>query len=129
MTESAELPAELRAFLYSCVDAIEQAEILIKLHGSEGAFTARTLGRELGIPDAAARHHLETLVARGLLQTAVGGEVFYRYSPRSADLQRFAEQLVEFWGHSRSSVLKFIATHPRGPLQSFSNAFRLRRED
>jgi DNA-binding IclR family transcriptional regulator len=123
----AELPPDLRAFLYSCVDAVEQAEIVIRLHASEGAFTARTLARDLGVPDTAARHHLETLVARGLLQTAVGGDVFYRFAPKTPELQRFCETLVEWWGHSRSAVLRFIATNPRSSMRSFANAFRLGR--
>jgi hypothetical protein len=123
-----ELPPDLRAFLYSCVDAVEQADIIVLLHGSEGAFTAGMVARELGLTDGAARHHLETLVARGLLQIAVGSEVSYRYAPRSGELRRFAELLIDWWGHSRSAVLRFIATDRRSPLQSFSNAFRIRRK-
>jgi predicted DNA-binding transcriptional regulator len=123
-----DVPAELRAFLYSCIHSVEQAEMVVRLHESEGAFPARTLARQLGIADAAARHHLETLVARGLLQTAVGGEVFYRYAPRSPELQRFAAQLIEWWGHSRSAVLRAIAMRPQS-LASFSDAFKLRKED
>ena len=114
-----ELPPDLRAFLISCVDAVEQAEILVRLHASEGAFTARTLAPDLGLSDTAARHHLEQDDAEGIHVRA----------PRSAELQRFAELLVEWWGHSRSAVLRFIATHSRGPLQSFSNAFRIRRKE
>jgi predicted transcriptional regulator len=111
------------------VDAVEQAEIIVKLHASEGAFTARTLAGDLGIADAAARHHLETLVARGVLQTAVGGEVFYRFAPKTPELQRFCDTLVVWWGESRSTVLRFIATNPRGSMRSFANAFRLKKED
>jgi hypothetical protein len=130
LVTAAELPPELRAFLYSCIDSIEQATLLVRLHGSEGAFPARTLARELGATDAVARHHLESLVARGVLQTAIGGEeVFYRYAPRSPDLQRFTELLVEWWAHSRAAVVRCIAAHPRQSLKSFSNAFKLRRDD
>jgi predicted DNA-binding transcriptional regulator len=121
-----ELPADLRAVLYSSLDELEQAQILVRLQGSEGAWTARTIARELGVADGVARRHLEILVARGLLQTAIGGEVFYRYAPRSAELQRFAEMLVEWWGHSRTAVMRFIVSTPRGPMKRFSDAFKLR---
>jgi predicted DNA-binding transcriptional regulator len=124
-----ELPADLRAFLYTCIDEVEQAQILVRLQGSEGAWNARTIARELGVADAVARRHLETLVARGLLQTAVGGEVFYRYAPKSPELQRYAELLVEWWGQARTTVVRFIATTPRGPMKRFSDAFRLREDD
>ena len=124
-----ELPPELRAFLYACVDAVEQAEIIVTLHASDGSCTAGTLGRELGMPDTIARHHLETLVARGLLQTVVRGELFYRYAPKTPELQRLADALCESWGHSRSAVLRFIATNPRSSMRSFSDAFRLRKKE
>ncbi len=128
MTDAADLPHDLRAFLYSCIDAIEQAQIVVRLQASDGARTARTIAGDLGLSDAVARRHLEVLVARGLLQTAVEGEVFYRYAPRSAELQRYAELLVEWWGHSRTDVMRFIATTPRAPMKRFSDAFKLRED-
>jgi hypothetical protein len=121
-----EVPAPLRAFLYSCIDSVEQAELIVRLHGYDGGLSAGVLARELGISDAAARHHLEILVARGLFQTAIGVEVLYRYAPRSPELADFARQLVEFWGHSRS-VLIHSLVQSRGPLSSFSKAFKLRK--
>jgi len=126
---SGALPSELRAFIYSCIDAIEQAELLVRLHGAGEAFNARTLARELTISDATARHHLETLVARGLLQAAIGDEVLYRYAPRSPELQRLSKLLLECWGHSRGEVLRAVAAAQANPLSSFSKAFKLRKED
>lgn len=123
------LPAELRAFLYTCIDGLEQAELLVRLHGATEAFNARTLARELGISDATARHHLETLVARGLLQASVGGEVQYRYAPRSPELQRLAGVMMDHWTHARSDVIRFVAAAQANPLSSFSKAFKLRKDD
>jgi predicted DNA-binding transcriptional regulator len=129
MADDAELPADLRAFLYSCIETIEEAQIVMRLQASEGAWPARTIARDLALNDSIARRHLEVLVARGLLQTAVGGEVFYRYAPRSPELQRYTELLVEWWGHSRTAVMRFIATTPRGSMKRFSDAFKLRNRD
>ena len=123
------LPPALRAFLYSCIDAIEQAEVLVRLQQSPDAVNARTLARELGITDAQARHHLETLVARGLLQATISGEVRYRYAPRSPELQRLSELLVQFWAESRSDVIRTVAMAQSSSLSSFSDAFKLRKDD
>ena len=123
------LPPALRAFLYSCIDAIEQAEVLVRLQQSPEAVNARTLARELGITDAQARHHLETLVARGLLQAAISGEVRYRYAPKSPELQQLSALLAQFWAQSRSDVIRAVATAQASSLSSFSNAFKLRKDD
>jgi hypothetical protein len=129
VNEPPDLRPELRAFLYSCVDSIEQAEILLRLLQSNESSTARTIGRALGMTDAIARHHLETLVARGLLQTAVTEDVHYRFGPRTPELQRLSALFADAWSASRSAVLQFIAAQPRGSLKSFSKAFRLRKEE
>jgi hypothetical protein len=123
-----ELPADLRAFLYACIDAVEQAEFVVRLKASGEGCTARTLGTELGVPAEFARKHLETLVARGLLQTEVGSDVRYRYAPRSTELRRFAELLVECWAESRTTIVQFIVTQARSPFRTFSDAFDIRKE-
>lgn len=124
-----ELPAELRAFLYSCVDAIEQVEIVVRLQRSGTPWTARGIAADLGMPDVTARHHLEILVARGLLQTAIGAEVAYRYAPKTQDLQRYGAQLLDYYGRARTQVLQFVSSSPRRSFKNFSDAFKLRKSD
>lgn len=121
-----EVPAELRAFLYSCIDAIEQVEILVLLARSERLWSARTVASELSLSDAVCRHHLETLAARGLLQITVGQEVSYRYAPKSADLRRYGDQLAEHYTTSRTAIMRMIATAPRRSIKRFADAFKLR---
>ena len=123
-----ELPNELKAFIYSCIDAVEQVEMLSLLAGAAQPLTTRAVAGELGIADPAARHHLETLTARGLLQTEVAADVRYRYAPKSADLRRYADDLVRFYGASRTTILRFIASSPRR-VKGFSDAFKLRDPD
>jgi hypothetical protein len=120
------LPNDLRAFLFSCIDSVEQVEIVSLLcRSAPEVWTARAVARELRLSDAGARHHLETLVARGLLQTAVGAEVTYSYAPKSAELRRYADQLVDYYGSARTTVLRFIAASPRRA-KRFADAFKLR---
>jgi predicted ArsR family transcriptional regulator len=120
-----ELPHELRAFIYSCIDGVEQVEILALLGRSGRPWNARGTAAELGLSDAQARHHLETLTARGLLQIAVARDVSYAYAPKTADLRGYADQLIDRYATSRSTVLRFISTNPHR-LKRFSDAFKLR---
>jgi hypothetical protein len=121
-----ELPNELRAFLYSCIDAVEQVEILVLLRRTQSGLTTRAVAAELGVPDPAARHHLETLAARGLLQPVIGQEVSYRYAPKTTHLRRYGDQLLDHYRSSRTAILRLIASSPRGSVKRFANAFKLR---
>ena len=122
---SDELPPELRAFLYSCIDDVEQVEILVLLCREGKPWTARATGGHLGLSDAVARHHLETLTARGLLQISVAAEVRYFYAPKNAELRRYADQLSEQFATARMAIVRFVASHSRR-LKPFSDAFKLR---
>lgn len=120
------LPSELRAFLHSCIESIEQVELLIMMRGSERMRTARDVASELGVSIAVARRDLETLAARGLLEVRVGEEIAYRYRPRSEDLARYCDLLAQHYITSRQAVLGFVAAGSRLSLKRFADAFRLR---
>ncbi|MGE3177203.1 MAG: hypothetical protein AB7O32_07020 [Vicinamibacterales bacterium] len=119
------LPAELKAFLFSCIDSVEQLETFTLVGRSGQGWTARAAGERLGLSDLAARHHLETLAARGLLQISVGEEVSYSYGPKTADLQRYADMLFVRYAERRGEVIRFVASSPER-LKRFSKAFKLR---
>jgi hypothetical protein len=120
-----DLPNELRAFLFSCIDAVEQVEIVALLAAARRPWTAHAVAMRLGVSDAVARHHLETLAARGLLQTAIGNEVTYGYGPKTADLRRYADELVERYRTARTTILRYVAASPRR-VKRFADAFKLR---
>ena len=123
-----ELSPELRAFLYSCIDAIEQLEMLVLLRRSGQPWTTRAVAAELGLTDVQTRAYLETLTARGLLAAKAGNEVTYKFEPRSPELTRYAALLADAFATSRSAVLRFVATKSRRT-KSFSDAFKLRDTD
>lgn len=127
-SSSSELPSELRAFLYSCIDSVEQVEILMLLCRDSRPWTARATAERLGFSDGLTRGHLETLSARGLLQISVAAEVLYAYSPKNAELRRYADQLSEHYGTARTAIMRFVASNPRR-LKHFSDAFKLREPE
>lgn len=126
---SDELPSELRAFLYSCIDAVEQVEILALLGPADRAWTVKGVAAELQISDAAVRHHLESLTARGLLHITVGQDVSYRYEPRSSTLRGYGDALVAHYARSRVTILRLIASNHRRSMKRFADAFKLRDQE
>jgi hypothetical protein len=123
------LPPELRAFLHSCVDSIEQVELLMMLRGSERFRTAREVAAEFSHSPARARADLETLAARGLLEVRVGEETSYRYRPKIEELARYCDLLAQHYIMSRQAVLGFVATESRLSAKRFADAFKLRKPE
>ena len=124
-----ELPSELRAFLFTCIDSVEQLEILLLLTASPRPLTVKDVAALAGGVEAVARAHLEALVARGLLRVQASGPTTYTCAPRSAELERYLDLLVTWHRSSKSLIVGFVAAHARGGLRGFSDAFKLRDED
>jgi predicted ArsR family transcriptional regulator len=105
---------------------VEQVELLMHLRTTAKPSAARELVGACGLTSAAARHHAETLTARGLLRAEVRDEVRYLYAPTSADLRRYADLLADAYRDRRPAVLRFIAARAA---RTFADAFRLRRTE
>ncbi len=120
------LPPELRVFLHSCIESIEQVEILMILRGSGRARTARDVAGALREQPEAMRRELETLVARGLLDVEIGTEIGYRYRPRNEKLSGYCDLLAESYVSARADIWRFIATESHLSLKRFSDAFKLK---
>ena len=125
-----ELPGHLRAFLYSCIDSVEQLEILMMLRMSGGSRTARKVAREAGLTDARARVYLDALAARGLVHATIrDAELTYTFRPASETLASYCSELAVRLETSRSDVLQFVAALPPPSVRAFAKAFRLRESD
>jgi predicted transcriptional regulator len=121
-----QLPAHLRAFLYSCIDSIEQLDVLMLLRASGEGRTAREVAREVGVSDSRARAFLDALAARGFVHAVVRSEVTYTYRPSSDALRKYTDELADELERSRADVLRFVAALPPSSVRSFANAFKLR---
>src|ERR1051326_1637048 len=108
MDADSELPADLRAFLYSCIDSVDQVDLLIRLRAWKTSQTVRQLSVATGLPSPSIRRHLETLVVRGLLRAEVGAEVSYRYAPETPDLRRYADLLHDWYSERRDQIVRAI---------------------
>jgi DNA-binding transcriptional MocR family regulator len=130
MSNRFELPAQLRAFLYSCIDSVEQMEMLMVLKESARPWSARQLAHEVGTEDRRARAHLEALTARGLVQAAVREEgLTYTFRPASASLAGYCDDLEDYLRRSRADVMRFVTALPPPSIRSFANAFKLREPE
>ena len=123
------LPANLRSFLFSCIESVEQVEILILLRGSAREHTAREIGVLLRSSAATIRRDLDTLTARGLLNARVSEETTFSYQPKSDELARYADLLAAYYISARAAVYTFVSNRSQSALRRFSEAFKLRDPD
>ena len=118
---------ELRAFVYSCIDSVEQVQVLVLLGSGDRAWTARLVAQESSLSDHVVRHHLESMAARGLIAVTVAGDAStWRYAPKSDTLRRLSDELVAAYQRSPMAVIRLVATNARPSIRSISDAFRFR---
>lgn len=118
---------ELRAFVYSCIDSVDQLQVLVLLGTGEGPWTARLVAQQMSLSDHAVRHHLESMAARGLVVVTVAGDAAtWRYAPKSDTLRRLGDELVAAYQRVPMAVIRLVATNARPSIRSISDAFRLR---
>ena len=118
---------ELPAFVYTCIDSVEQVQVLVLLGTGDRPWTARLVAQEMSLSDHVVRHHLESMAARGLIAVTVAGDAStWRYAPKTDTLRRLGDELVEAYQRTPMAVVRLVAANARPSIRSISDAFRLR---
>jgi hypothetical protein len=121
---------EVRRFLTERIDSAEQLEMLLLLEREpDRQWTALDVSQSIYTVPASATMRLESLVAGGFLSSTGGSDPRYQYAPASEELGRQVAGLAEAYRADRVAVIKFIFSKPPDPMQSFADAFRLRKGD
>jgi hypothetical protein len=118
----------VRAFIVRHLSSGAQLEVLLLLHRHrDRAWSPAAVGRELRIDLEQAGWVLSRLAADGLL----GGdeEGGYRFEPRLRRKAGAVDALAALYPSYRVAIISLIFSKPSGPMQDFSDAFRLRDED
>jgi predicted ArsR family transcriptional regulator len=120
---------DVREFLARYIHSVAQLEVLLTLHShADQDWDASRLARELAIDGDAATMYLEDLSSRGLLTYDRTGTPTFRYGPTS-DLRTTIERLSETYTKRRVAVITLIFSKPVDDVRSFSDAFRLRKDE
>jgi hypothetical protein len=122
------LSNELRRFIRTHIDGLDQLEVLLLLHGDRTrAWSSGAVAAELRLPEAAANLRLGALVARGLV-TAEGPTPAYRFAPATAELDRLTTVLAGAFRERRVAVITEIFSKPSESVMTFADAFLLRKK-
>ena len=128
-----ELPAELRELIRWNLESIDHMEMLVLLHRSAPrAWSLDELAHELHLPARTTAQCMESL-ARGQL-ASVAREApgpatapYYRYAPATDALSRAVDMLAREYDERPVALVTAVRSRPSVVLQSFADAFRVRR--
>ena len=126
------IPAEVKRLIHDRFNSVEQMEVFLLLREqSSREWNAVEVSRELRIQPESAATRLADLHAGGLLARsgADPDTPQYRYRPDTSDLERAADGLARAYKERRYTVIDLIFAKPADTIRTFSDAFRIRRED
>ncbi|HEY7331087.1 MAG TPA: hypothetical protein VH592_25850 [Gemmataceae bacterium] len=124
------LPEEVKRFLETNIDSVDQLEILRVLgEDPDKEWPAVDLAREVQSAPQSINAHLNALHARGfLLVDKRESDLFCRYGPHSPDLVGRTAQLLQVYRERPVTMIKLVYATARDPLKTFADAFRLKKE-
>lgn len=121
------LPVELRQFIAQYIESLAQLEALLLMRReSHRELEPAELARTLYISDDMCRGMFIELERRGFVARHAGGER-YRYACADAALDKLLGQLAEYYQDRRVAVITEIYSNPSKKVQTFADAFRLRK--
>jgi hypothetical protein len=126
---SDEFPAELRQFIARHVESIAQLEALLILRqDAQRAWCSEQLAQRLYITPEMGAALLADLERRGFAVRLPEDRAYQYRSPNTADDQLVAD-LAALYQSRRVAVITEIYSKPVNKVQTFADAFRLRREE
>jgi hypothetical protein len=124
-----DLPDDLRRFIAEHLGSIAQLELLLLLAAdAEKKWTAEEAAKALYISPEATLGFLEGMRSQGLLQGSSDSPVSYRFAPAKPESERLARDLASFYKERRLTIINLIYASPVQKLQSFADAFRIRKD-
>ena len=125
-----DFPAELEQFIAQHIESLAQLEMLILMRQDrERNWDCAEMSRQLYITGDMCGGLVGDLERRGFVRRAPGSENAYQYHPATPEIDRLMTALAAIYQERRVAVITQIYSRPMKKVQTFADAFRLRRED
>lgn len=125
---SGDFPAELREFIAQHVESLAQLEALLLLKEDPGrAWGSAEIAQRLYITSDMCEGILSGLARQGFIERTADGASYHYHAPTG--VARLVDQLAVVYQQRRVAVITEIYSKPVNKVQTFADAFRLRRED
>jgi hypothetical protein len=123
-----DFPLEVKQFIAQHVESLAQLEALLILRqDAQTPWKSANLCQRLYISPDMCEGILVDLIRRGFAERTSEGAVQYR--PPSGDADRLLADLAAIYQERRVAVITEIYSKPVNKVQTFADAFRLRKEE
>ena len=123
------LPASVRQLLSRHIKSVEQLEVLLLLRSnSQRAWTASQVYDVVRSSQCSIQARLQTFVTEGFVAEDKGPPQTFRFAPKDQNLQSAVDQTAAAYQTSRVRVIEAIFAPEADPVQSFADAFKLRKD-
>lgn len=123
-----EFPADVRAFIANHISSIAQLEMLLLLKSDPTKkWSVDEISKALYATPEMSAGQLASLEACGLLVAASDAANHYQYWPKTPELESVVNRLAELYRDRRVSVITALYSEPVNKVQTFADAFKLRK--
>ena len=120
---------DVRRLILSRIDSIAHLEALLLLRDhAEKEWSVQTMAARLYIPADHTGVLLDRLTADGFAAVRQGDPPRYHYQPQSSELARLVDGVAEDYAKHLIEVTKLVHSKQSTKVQSFADAFKLRKE-
>ena len=123
------IPEEVRRFISEQMRSISGIRLLLLLHvDPQREWSAQELAHELRVASEWTERELKLLAAQGLVANSANDSSHFRYAPRNESLSNLVSGLAAIYPERQHSIIQILFSVPTDSIQSFADAFRLRKE-
>lgn len=124
-----DIPHDVKRFITEHVRSVIELELLLLLHADiQKEWSATEIATQLRVDASWVERQLADLAKRGLLTRSEQDPKRYRFGPNSSEIDGVVTKLSRIYPDRRVSIIGLIYGAPSTPVQSFADAFRLRKD-
>lgn len=123
------VPKEIQQFILNNIDSVADLEALILMRTkTDMKWGVTEIARELYIEDIIAQKLLSRLLAKGFIKIDSSEGLFYKYQPKSEELESMIEKVVGIYSQYLVPITNLIHSKTESRIQEFADAFRIKKE-
>lgn len=122
-----DISGDARDMIQRHMATMDHVELLMLLrNGREDSFPVSRLAELMRKPEGLVTMALESLAAAGLVAQLTDGT--YRYSAREDKLDRTAESVIQLYNERPVTLVRLLYERPPTAVNTFADAFKLRKD-
>ena len=123
------LPAPVKQLLSRHIQSVEQLEVLLLLRSQpQRAWTAVQVFDVIRSSESSIAARLQAFTAHGFLVEEKGPPPAFRFAPKDQSVRAAVDQTAAAYQTWRVRVIEAIFAPEADPVQSFADAFKLRKD-